>query len=186
MGALSPTAQVQELLRRGVMQYGGQQRLLQQYGELLLRHGPAKLFMELGQEALIEFIARRHAFAHRRDPSPFSLRLSGGPSEPKERPSPYAVVEILVDDRPFLIDSIQNFLVARNTPIRQKPCGDLSDAEEPVLGIRHADPTVGASGGGKIAAVGETLDLVQLDPPGRKRQRGSIERDRRVRGWEQT
>lgn len=117
MGALSPTAQVQELLRRGVMQYGGQQRLLLQYGELLLRHGPAKLFMELGQEALIEFIARRHAFVHRRDPSPFSLRLSGGPSEPKERPLPYAVVEILVDDRPFLIDSIQNFLVARNTPI---------------------------------------------------------------------
>ncbi len=95
MGALSSTAQVQEVLRRGVMQCGGQQRLLLQYGELLLRHGPAKLFMELGQEALIEFIAGRHAFVHQRDPSPFSLQLSDGLSEPKERPAPYATLSSL-------------------------------------------------------------------------------------------
>ncbi len=118
MVAVDAAEQVCELLRQGAVERGEADALVAEYGAMLLRHGPVRFFADLGEQALVDFLAERYAFAAQRNGTPFALRLSEGPLAADEAASPYTVIEVVIADRPFLIDSIQNFLIYSGTVIR--------------------------------------------------------------------
>ncbi len=117
MVAVRLADQVQQALQRGAAQRGGAPPLLLQYGRLLVEHGPLRFFAGLAPEVLLAFIDQRFAFASQRAQQPFSLRVSDGPGGTDGGAPPFSVIEIVADDRPFLIDSIQAFLVEQDTRI---------------------------------------------------------------------
>ncbi|HKI99553.1 MAG TPA: NAD-glutamate dehydrogenase domain-containing protein [bacterium] len=118
MVALSTTAQVEEALRRGAAGRGEQAPLLLDYARMLLEHGPVRFLAALPEAALLDFMAQRFEFAQQRTSQPFALRVSDGPALAGRGGPAFSVVEILVDDRPFLVDSIQSYLVAQDLRIQ--------------------------------------------------------------------
>jgi glutamate dehydrogenase len=110
-------AHLREALRRGAAQRGEEPGQLLEYSQLLLEHGPLRFFSAMAPEMLLAFMAQRFEFARQRQQT-FSLRLSDGPARPGSGGPAFSVIEIVVDDRPFLIDSIQNYLVSQDTPIQ--------------------------------------------------------------------
>ena len=115
MAASGAASQLMETFRREAAERGLQSPELLAYGELLLQHGPPRFFGALEPEVLTDFLAERYAFARQRRQT-YNLRVSDGPEGPGG--PAWSVIEICCDDRPFLIDSVQTYLVSQNTRLR--------------------------------------------------------------------
>ena len=110
MEAQNPLLSVQQNLRKGLESRPNVNPLLLPYGEMLIDQGPPTFFLNWSEDALSQFVESRFAFAESRVSRPFSLGISEAPNKFGKGISPYSVIEIIVDDRPFLIDSIQSYL----------------------------------------------------------------------------
>ncbi len=91
--------------------------LLKRYGELMIAQGPEKLFRDFDEETLLEFLSERFRFADTHTASPFSLHISDESPSPGESGGDYTILDILVGNRPFLIDSIQSYFNTQDVSI---------------------------------------------------------------------
>ena len=90
----------------------GKDPLLLAYGELLLRQGPSRLFRGLSAEDIYRFVSARYAFVRQRQPAPFGLRLTEYTAGRGEGATNWCLFDVVLDDRPFLIDSIRAYFTA--------------------------------------------------------------------------
>ena len=84
--------------------------LFEKYVALFLRQSSITFLSGLAPEALYEFLRERFAFFQRRPAGPACLRIGAvEPATEGVAPS-LTLIEILTDDRPFLLDSVQGVL----------------------------------------------------------------------------
>ena len=110
-------SELQEALHHQLDESKNANPLLKRYGELMIAQGPEKLFHGFDEETLLEFLSERFRFAETRTSSSFSFHISDESPAPGESGNAYTVLNILVDDRPFLIDSIQSYLNTQDVSI---------------------------------------------------------------------
>ncbi|MDH5751438.1 MAG: NAD-glutamate dehydrogenase [Deltaproteobacteria bacterium] len=91
--------------------------LLAKYGEAIIGHGPQHLLGTLRPEALVGFVNERLQFVLERPPAPYKLRLTDIPHMVPEAPGGLQLLEVMTNDRAFLIDSLQAMLLAYNCRI---------------------------------------------------------------------
>ena len=103
-----------EVLKKHLKTVGkkGAQPLLLSYSELLLGQSPPSLFQGVEGPALAAFLQDRFNFIATRPQGLFALKLSAAPALSQGMGEELLVLEVLVDDRPFFIDSIQAAIVA--------------------------------------------------------------------------
>lgn len=129
-----------ERFQRGAQQTGDKASpLLQRYGELLLGQGPTELFQQVEEKTLYKFVADRFGFINERQRTAFTLRISQCAFFSGNGFAGCELVEILLDDRPFLIDSIQAVLNSRNVQ---------------VMGVLHPTVSVTRNAKGHLTDVG--------------------------------
>jgi glutamate dehydrogenase len=88
------------------------------YTEQFLEQGPSKFFADVPARLLLQFLQARFQFFRRRPAGTYCLRFQELELPPYYDGQLLTLVEILTDDRPFLMDSIQGLLEQRGVAVR--------------------------------------------------------------------
>ena len=92
--------------------------LLEDYAQVFVAQVPVELLNRLTGDGLARFLQERFAFYSAAGAAPFRLRMV--PVDPPLQgfAGGLALVEVVIEDRPFLIDSVQAYFAEREIPIR--------------------------------------------------------------------
>ncbi|MEE8555667.1 MAG: NAD-glutamate dehydrogenase domain-containing protein, partial [bacterium] len=92
--------------------------LLGEYAQTFIAQAPVELLNRLTGDGLARFLQERFAFYSAAGEAPFRLRLA--PVDPPLQgfAGGLELVEVVIEDRPFLVDSVQAYFGEREIPIR--------------------------------------------------------------------
>ncbi|MCH7477668.1 MAG: NAD-glutamate dehydrogenase, partial [SAR324 cluster bacterium] len=125
---------------------GPEASLLEKYAGLFVTRGPARFFSELQGEALAAFLVERFRFLRRRSAGNYVLRVGPCSLPLPDGEENFTLVELLIEDRPFLTESVQFLLNARRIPLRILCHPVLRATRDPAGRLTDIGPGRGSSG----------------------------------------
>ena len=92
--------------------------LFARYGELYIEQTAAGIMDAFGPEKLESFLHERYEYFTKRRSGAFALRVQPLSRHFTGNSAPATMIEIVAGDRPFLVDSLQAYLVSRGIQVR--------------------------------------------------------------------